>query len=86
MAARPAEARATKPTTIIREKNRRYVPSGHWVLFASDTLLLQCDAHALARIVADAKLELLHDKELPESQARDEAKAVLRKAAECIAK
>lgn len=49
---------------IIREGFRRYVPAGHWVLFANDILVLQCDANALERIVANAKLELLHDEEL----------------------
>jgi di/tricarboxylate transporter len=36
---------------IIREKVRRYVPSGHWVIFANDMLVLECDTAALERIV-----------------------------------
>lgn len=43
---------------IIREKVRRYVPSGHWVLFADDILVLECDTRALERIVNAAGLEL----------------------------
>jgi di/tricarboxylate transporter len=57
---------------IIREKTRRYVPSGNWPLYADDVLLLQCDANALADIVDKAKLEIRHDKELalkPDSEA-----------------
>lgn len=56
---------------IIRETNRRYVPSGHWVLYADDILILQCDAHALARLVEAAKLELLHDRELDPGEKRE---------------
>jgi di/tricarboxylate transporter len=49
---------------IIREGGRRYTPRGHWVMFGGDILVLQCDAHALDRIVSEAKLELLHDEKL----------------------
>jgi di/tricarboxylate transporter len=52
---------------IIRERHHRYVPSGRWTLFAGDILVLHCEAHALARLVKDAKLELVHDKEFEES-------------------
>jgi di/tricarboxylate transporter len=61
---------------IIREKHR-YVPSGHWVLFPDDVLVLQCDAHALERVVAAAQLQLLHDKELTKGVAWDEDPAVV---------
>jgi di/tricarboxylate transporter len=61
---------------IIREQQRRYEPSGHWILFAGDVLVLQCDAHALARIVADAGLELLHDKWLEEGETKGAEVAV----------
>jgi len=53
---------------IIREKYRRYEPSGHWTLFPDDILVLQCDALALARIIAGAKLDLMHDKELVQDE------------------
>jgi di/tricarboxylate transporter len=55
---------------IVREQHRRYEPSGHWILFAGDVLVLQCDAHALARIVADAGLDLLHDKWIDEGESK----------------
>ena len=57
---------------VIREKNRRYVPGAHWTLFAGDILVLQCDAHALDKIVSEAKLELLHDEELKEGEEAKE--------------
>jgi di/tricarboxylate transporter len=43
---------------IVREGGRRYVPAGHWTLFADDLLVLQSDPHALRRIVAEAGLRL----------------------------
>jgi di/tricarboxylate transporter len=61
---------------IIREQFRRYVPSGHWPLFPGDILVLQCDARALERIVAAAKLELLHDKELTTGVLGDKDTAI----------
>ena len=62
---------------IIRENYRRYIPSGHWVLFADDILVLQCDARALDRITAQAKLELLHDKELESGETRADDRAII---------
>ena len=49
---------------IIREGYRRYVPAGHWVLLAEDILVLEADTHALARIVKQAGLQLVHENEL----------------------
>ncbi|WP_029009900.1 SLC13 family permease [Azospirillum halopraeferens] len=43
---------------IVRERHHRYVPSGHWVLYEGDLLVLECDTRALARIVRNAGLEL----------------------------
>ncbi|KAA1053755.1 SLC13 family permease [Azospirillum argentinense] len=43
---------------IIREAERRYVPAGHWTLFADDILVLQSDPHALKAIMSDAGLRL----------------------------
>lgn len=57
---------------IIREGGHRYVPSGHWLILAEDVLVLLCDAHALARIVKQAKLELRHDKDIAGSAPKDE--------------
>ena len=47
---------------IIRENNRRYVPSGHWTLYAGDLLVLESDPTAFEEIVAAAKLELVGNK------------------------
>ena len=41
---------------IIRERVRRYVPSGHWTLFADDILVLEGEAQALEKITTDGKL------------------------------
>jgi di/tricarboxylate transporter len=46
-------------TAIIRENSRRYIPAGHWWLFAGDILLLQGDAHALQEFAHEAELELI---------------------------
>src|SRR3712207_471786 len=43
---------------IIREAGRRYIPAGHWTLFADDVLVLQSDPHALQSIVEAARLQL----------------------------
>lgn len=51
---------------IIRENYRRYVPSGHWTLFAGDVLVLECDPHVLESVVARAGLELVGSKGIDE--------------------
>jgi di/tricarboxylate transporter len=43
---------------IVREGDHRYVPAGHWTLFADDLLVLRSDPHALRRIVAETGLRL----------------------------
>jgi di/tricarboxylate transporter len=43
---------------IVREGGHRYVPAGHWTLFADDLLVLRSDPHALQRIVAETRLQL----------------------------
>ena len=58
---------------ILREGARRYVPHAHWVLFAGDILVVQGDAGALEKIVGEAALELVHDREVPEEE-EDEGK------------
>jgi len=55
---------------IIRESYRRYVPSGHWTLFADDVLVLECDPHVLDSVVADARLELVGSKGVDEEALR----------------
>ena len=44
--------------TIIREHFRRYAPSGHWMLYPDDVLILQGEQKALERVIARAKLQL----------------------------
>ena len=55
---------------IIRENYRRYVPSGHWTLFADDVLVLECDPHVLETVVAEARLELVGSKGVDEEALR----------------
>ncbi|MFL5338390.1 MAG: SLC13 family permease, partial [Geminicoccaceae bacterium] len=66
---------------IVREGDHRYVPAGHWTLFADDLLVLRSDPHALQRIVAEARLRLVGAgdslaKDLP-SRDRDVVEAVV---------
>ncbi len=56
---------------IMREGARRYIPNEHWTLFAGDILVVQGDASALEKIVGEAKLELVHDREVPEEEDED---------------
>jgi di/tricarboxylate transporter len=44
---------------IIREGGRRYVPAGHWWMFADDILVLQGDAHAIRELVEEAGLKVV---------------------------
>jgi di/tricarboxylate transporter len=46
---------------IIREKYKRYIPAGHWTLFADDILVLESDPHALRQLADTAKLALIGD-------------------------
>ena len=61
---------------IIRERHRRYVPSGDWELYADDILVLECDTQALARIVQVAELELVAERELEGVTSADELRVV----------
>ncbi len=56
---------------IIREGERRYIPSGHWVLFENDVLVLQADPVALKPVLDHAGLELLGAAAMAESKRRD---------------
>ena len=62
---------------IIREGYRRYIPAGYWPLFEGDILVLEADTHALSRLVASAKLELIHGKKLARGDAREDDLAVV---------
>ena len=61
---------------IIREGHRRYVPSGHWELYADDILVLECDTQALARIVPAVGLQLVAERELEGVESADELRLV----------
>ncbi|NOG71260.1 SLC13 family permease [Roseicella sp. DB1501] len=55
------EARSEGEVTvmaILREGDHRYVPAGHWTLYAGDLLVLRSNPHALQRIVAQTGLRL----------------------------
>lgn len=58
---------------IVREGGRRYIPSANWKIFEGDVLILICGAHALSRIVINAKLELKHDKDIDGKAPADES-------------
>lgn len=53
---------------IIREHWRRYVPAGHWELFADDVLVLEGEPNDLKKLVDKAKLRLVGHKDLSEAQ------------------
>jgi di/tricarboxylate transporter len=46
-------------TAIIREGNRRYIPSGDWTLFEHDVLVLQADPAVLKPFLDQGQLELV---------------------------
>ncbi len=48
---------------IIREGGRRYIPSGHWWIFADDVLVLQGDAHAVRELAQEARLDFAASKQ-----------------------
>ncbi len=49
---------AIEVTSIIREGNRRYIPSGHWQLYAGDVLVIQADPVALKTVIDEGELVL----------------------------
>ncbi|HSU04655.1 MAG TPA: SLC13 family permease [Acetobacteraceae bacterium] len=53
-----AEADVTV-AAIIRDQDRRYIPSAHWTLFSGDLLLLQGDPVAVKPLVDQAGLKLI---------------------------
>ena len=48
---------------IIRERQHRYVPAGHWILFENDLLVLEGDADALKKVIDTARLQLMVEKQ-----------------------
>jgi di/tricarboxylate transporter len=63
-------------TTIIRGGSQRHVPTTDWRLEPNDILLLRADPPALARIVSEAGLELLHHRALEGEEVADELEVV----------
>jgi di/tricarboxylate transporter len=50
---------AVAVTAIIREGNRRYIPSGEWMLFENDVLVLQADPAILKPFLDQGELALI---------------------------
>ncbi|PWC34023.1 SLC13 family permease [Azospirillum sp. TSO35-2] len=61
---------------IVREHYRRYVPSGHWVLFADDILVLEADTQALSNLVKRAGMRMMHDQDLDGVENEDDIAVV----------
>jgi len=53
-------------TAVIREQSHRYVPRGHWVLYADDILVLQGDPAALQPLINGGGLSLLNNEAVEE--------------------
>lgn len=56
---------AVAVAAIVRERGRRYVPAGHWWIFADDVLVLQGDAHDVRHLVEEAGLEVVGTAKAP---------------------
>jgi di/tricarboxylate transporter len=54
---------------IIRDGRHRYVPAGHWWMFADDVLMLQGDAHGLRELTEEAGLEVVGTTKPPDEAA-----------------
>jgi di/tricarboxylate transporter len=63
---------AVAVTAIIREGNRRYLPSGEWTLFEKDVLVLQADPAVLKAFLDQGQLKLLGAADTPLLLAKDE--------------
>ncbi len=61
---------------IVREGGHRYVPAGHWTIFANDLLVLRSNPHPLQEIVAEAQLQLLGADKGPAKELSPEQIAV----------
>lgn len=61
---------------IVRENHRRYVPSGHWVLYENDILVLEADTQALAELVKNAGLSMMHEKALDGVESEEDITVV----------
>ncbi len=56
---------------IIREKQHRYVPAAHWVLYENDILILEGEADALRKLIGASGLELATTELADTAQASD---------------
>jgi di/tricarboxylate transporter len=63
--------------TIIRERFRRYTPSGSWTLQDGDILLLEGDPAAVERLIGQAKLELAAAEDSPEQDKAPQEEAMV---------
>lgn len=62
---------------IVRGHRHRYVPAGHWILYADDLLVLEGEADALRKLMDAAKLKLMVDAEAePEAESIENTRAV----------
>jgi di/tricarboxylate transporter len=59
-------------TAVIREGGHNYIPSPHWPLYAGDIVVVQAEPQALKQLVDEAKLGLVHARELDKSDDGDE--------------
>jgi di/tricarboxylate transporter len=66
-----AEA-AVAVTAIIREGNRRYIPSGEWTIFENDLLVLQADPAVLKPFLDQGQLALVGAAGAPLLLAKDD--------------
>ena len=62
---------------IMREGNRRYVPGGHWSMYADDILLLQGEAHAIRELAEEVGLEIVGTAKPPAEQVSPDRLAVV---------
>lgn len=55
-------------TAVIREGGHNYIPSPHWPLYAGDIVVVQAEPQALKQLVDEAKLGLVHARELEKGE------------------
>ena len=63
---------------IIRDGRHRYVPAGHWWMFADDVLMLQGDAHGLRELTEEAGLDVVGTTKPPDEAVRPPISALLK--------
>lgn len=64
-------------TAVIREGGHNYIPSTNWPLYAGDIVVIQGEPAPVKQLIDDAKLDLAHARELPQSpEEEDDLKTV----------